>query len=177
MKVLAVIPARMHSSRLPGKPLLAETGKPLIQHVWETVEKCKNIDNLIVATDSMDIVAAVNNKFSGSAVVTSCFHRNGSERVHEVFHNHDEYDTVLNIQCDYPNINYIEIVRLILEFSTSSFDMMTFVAPLSVIDRYDENKVKAIVSDGRILYFSRNYIPNSYLHIGIYIYKPKCISL
>ena len=80
--VVAVIPARFASTRLPGKPLLAETGKTLVQHVWERVRLCGEIDRILVATDDDRIAQAVRG-FGGEAVMTSSLHPTGTDRVAE----------------------------------------------------------------------------------------------
>src|SRR5438105_1015840 len=83
MKTVIVIPARYRSSRLPGKPLLRETGKYLIQHVYERACQAKRADGVIVATDDPRIVAAVES-FGGEVVMTRHDHPSGTDRVAEV---------------------------------------------------------------------------------------------
>src|SRR5439155_19365580 len=100
MKTAIIIPARYHSSRLPGKPLLRETGKYLIQHVYERACQARNIDSVIVATDDSRIVAAVES-FNGRAVMTSPDHVSGTDRVAEVAQGPD-VDVSLNLQGDEP---------------------------------------------------------------------------
>ena len=83
MNILAVIPARYASTRLPGKPLAPIAGKPMIQHVYERVRKAKSVHRVVVATDDERILQAVRD-FGGEAVMTRSDHRSGSERVAEV---------------------------------------------------------------------------------------------
>lgn len=83
MNAVAVIPARYASTRLPGKPLLDICGKPLIQHVWETVSRARGLDEVVVATDDMRIAHAVQ-AFGGKVCMTSPDCRSGSDRVREV---------------------------------------------------------------------------------------------
>lgn len=83
MAVVVVIPARYASSRFPGKPLAAETGKPLIQHVYEAVAGAQRVDRIIVATDDERIAAAVRN-FGGEVAITRTDHPSGTDRVAEV---------------------------------------------------------------------------------------------
>jgi 3-deoxy-manno-octulosonate cytidylyltransferase (CMP-KDO synthetase) len=83
LPVVAVIPARYASSRFPGKPLAAETGKPLIQHVYEAVAGAKRIDRIIVATDDERIAEAVRS-FGGDVAMTRADHPSGTDRVAEV---------------------------------------------------------------------------------------------
>ena len=83
MTIVAVIPARYHSSRFPGKPLADICGKPMVQHVYERASSAVLVDEILVATDDARIADAVR-KFGGKAVMTSPDHRTGTERVAEV---------------------------------------------------------------------------------------------
>ena len=82
-RVVAVIPARMGSTRFPGKPLAAETGKPMIQHVCEQASRARLLDRVLVAADDRRIVEAVRG-FGGEAVLTAEDHPNGTSRIAEV---------------------------------------------------------------------------------------------
>src|ERR1044071_2109873 len=86
MTATAVIPARNASTRLPGKPLLRETGKFLIQHVYEQVQRTASINDCIIATDDERIVTAVRS-FGGLAVLTRADHVSGTDRIAEVVRN------------------------------------------------------------------------------------------
>ena len=83
MKTAVIIPARYASSRLPGKPLLRETGKYLIQHVYERACRARNIDRVIVATDDSRIMSAVES-FGGHAALTRSDHSSGTARVDSI---------------------------------------------------------------------------------------------
>jgi len=100
--VVAVIPARFASTRLPGKPLLTETGKTLIQHVYEQVRKVAALDRIVVATDDERILIAVR-AFGGEAVMTSSHHPSGTDRIAEAVKNID-CAKVVNVQGDEPEI-------------------------------------------------------------------------
>src|SRR6185436_6030376 len=102
MKTAIVIPARFASSRLPGKPLLRETGKYLIQHVFEQAQKAKCASDVIVATDDDRIFAAVR-EFGGRPVMTRADHASGTDRVAEVAA-HLTADVVVNVQGDEPQL-------------------------------------------------------------------------
>ena len=103
-KVIAVIPARWGSTRLPGKPLADINGKPMIQWVYEAVQK-SNADKVIVATDNKDILNEVK-KFGGEGIMTSTKHQTGTERVLEAYqHYKEDYGYVINVQGDEPIIN------------------------------------------------------------------------
>ena len=96
MRATAVIPVRYDSRRLPGKPLLRETGQFLVQHVWESASKAKSLDSVIIATDDERIIEAAT-QFGATAIMTSADHRSGSDRVAEVAVNLD-CELVVNIQ-------------------------------------------------------------------------------
>src|SRR5579864_3381839 len=96
VKTAVVIPARYASSRLPGKPLLRETGKYLVQHVYERACQAKGVDQVIVATDDMRIAAAVRG-FGGRVEMTRRDHASGGDRVAEVARRLDA-DCVVNLQ-------------------------------------------------------------------------------
>src|SRR5262245_53765583 len=98
--VVAVIPARFASTRLPGTLLLNEPGKTLIQHVYEQVRKVKGLDRIVIATDDDRILQAVK-AFGGEAVMTSNRHPTGTDRIAEAVKNID-CAKVLNVQGDEP---------------------------------------------------------------------------
>jgi 3-deoxy-manno-octulosonate cytidylyltransferase (CMP-KDO synthetase) len=180
-KVLGVIPARMHSTRLSQKMLRLIGDKPLIQHVWERCRAAKKISRLIVATDHEDIVKAVK-AFKGDAMLTDPSHTSGTDRVAEVAAKND-CDIVINIQGDEPFISAVAIDALAAAFEQ---DPAIEVATLCYRETdmralSDPNCVK-VVCDNRTfaLYFSRAPIPfdrekgtgKSFLkHIGIYAFK------
>ena len=117
-KVIAIIPARWGSTRLPGKPLADINGKPMIQWVYEAVKKAK-VDKVIVATDNALIIEAVND-FGGEAVLTNVNHQTGTDRILEAYEGYkDEYGFVINVQGDEPVIkeedinNLTEVIHLI----------------------------------------------------------------
>ena len=83
MEIVGVIPARFASTRLPGKPLLSDTGRPLIQHVVEAAQRSRSLDRIIVATDDYRIAVAVAG-FGGEVVMTRADHMTGTDRVAEV---------------------------------------------------------------------------------------------
>jgi 3-deoxy-manno-octulosonate cytidylyltransferase (CMP-KDO synthetase) len=186
MKTAIIIPARYHSSRLPGKPLLRETGKYLIQHVYERALQARNIDGVIVATDDPRIVSAVES-FGGCAIMTSSDHVSGTDRVAEVAHGLDA-DIIINLQGDEPLIepSAIEMLPTLLQ-SNSEAAMSTLAVPLTSMERWQNPNCTKVVCDdrGRALYFSRSPIPHvrdgqpdfaaqppQFLqHLGIYAYR------
>lgn len=170
-KVIAIIPARWGSTRLPGKPLADINGKPMIQWVYEAVKKA-NVDKVIVATDNVAIKAAVK-LFGGEAVLTDIKHQTGTERVLEAYqHYKDEYDLVINIQGDEPIINEEDINYLIGVLKKNKFNIATLVGQITEKQKSDRNTVKAILDQQEIVMFTRSPLFGSPLyikrHIGIY---------
>ena len=186
MKTAVIIPARYQSSRLPGKPLLRETGKYLIQHVYEQASQARNIDKVIVATDDSRIVAAVES-FGGYVLMTSPDHASGTDRVAEVAHGLDA-DVIVNLQGDEPLIepSAIEMLPTLLE-QNSEAAMATLAVPLTSVERWHNPNCTKVVCDdrGRALYFSRSPIPyvrdgqpdfaaqppQFLQHLGVYAYR------
>jgi 3-deoxy-manno-octulosonate cytidylyltransferase (CMP-KDO synthetase) len=186
MRVAIIIPARYSSSRLPAKPLLRETGKYLIQHVYERAQEAKCADETIVATDDERIFDAVR-EFGGRAVMTRRDHQSGTDRIAEVAA-HLDCDLVVNLQGDEPQIEpaALNLLADLLD-SDSRFDMATLAVPISDPATYlSPNVVKVVCDDdGKALYFSRSPIPmvrdgepdfsacpSPFLqHLGVYAYR------
>jgi len=95
--VLIVIPARLSSQRLPGKMLLHETGKPLLQHTWEAVRQVKKAEQVVVATDHEDIRSTVEG-FGGNAVMTSPTAPNGTARIVEALSQFPNAEIIVNVR-------------------------------------------------------------------------------
>ncbi len=160
-KVYAVIPARLHSTRLAGKLLLDLHGKPLILHTVEQAKKACNIEKVIVATDSKEILKIV--EASGNiAVLTSENHQSGSDRIAEVAENLPENSIIVNVQGDEPTISPRTIesaVEAIL--SDDSIDIATTCEKIENINDVLSPDVVKVVCDKNdfALYFSRSPIP------------------
>jgi 3-deoxy-manno-octulosonate cytidylyltransferase (CMP-KDO synthetase) len=183
MKVAIVIPARFGSCRLPGKPLLRQTGKYLIEHVYERACETRCADQVVIATDDPRVRAAAQH-FGAPCVMTRRSHVNGTERVAEVAASL-RADIIINLQGDEPLIEPADIVRLAEQMTSGQVVMATLAAPIRDLLTYqDPNCVKVVrADDGRALYFSRAPIPffrdgsptlrtTSVLqHIGIYAYR------
>lgn len=171
-KVIAVIPARWGSTRLPGKPLADINGKPMIQWVYEAVQK-SNADKVIVATDHKDILNEVK-KFGGEGIMTSTKHQTGTERVLEAYqHYKEDYGYVINVQGDEPIINENDINLLISVLKKNPLDIATLVGPLTKPQASDRNTVKALLDNNKIIMFTRSPVfttQSLYVkrHIGIY---------
>ena len=178
-KVIAIIPARWGSTRLPGKPLADINGKPMIQWVYEAVEKSK-VDKVIVATDNALIIEAVND-FGGEAVLTNVNHVTGTDRVLEAYKRYkDDYDFVINVQGDEPIINENDINNIVDQLKNRNSPIVTLIGQITPKQCKDRNTVKAIVEDSKIAMFTRSplYISSNNVkrHIGIYGFTKSIIS-
>jgi 3-deoxy-manno-octulosonate cytidylyltransferase (CMP-KDO synthetase) len=176
-KGLVIIPARYQSTRFPGKPLVLLKDKPLIQHVWERAIMAKNVEKVIVATDHSGIFEKVK-EFGGECIMTSPFHKTGTERVAEVAKKFD-FEIIVNVQGDEPMIEP-ELIDKIIE--VLNCEKISMASIYEVWDDRDEflnpNTVKVVMDkDEFALYFSRSPIPYSkdnstfFRHVGIYGYK------
>ena len=185
MNAAAVIPARYASTRFPGKPLANETGKYLIQHVYEQVSRARSIAQVIVATDDERIRRAVQS-FGGRAVMTRADHPSGTDRVAEVAAGLDA-EIIVNVQGDEPEIepgNIDQLVRLLADDAEVVIGTLACPFPAGA-DPRDPNAVKVVLDGrGRALYFSRALVPYPrdsggvptaggpwLLHLGIYAYR------
>jgi 3-deoxy-manno-octulosonate cytidylyltransferase (CMP-KDO synthetase) len=186
MKTAIVIPARYHSSRLPGKPLLRQTGKYLVQHVYERACQAHCASAVIVATDDPRIVAAVEH-FGGRVVMTRRDHPSGTDRVAEVARGLDA-DLIINLQGDEPLIdpNSLDLLADRLAHD-ATIPMATLALPIRSREQWQNPNCVKVVCDaqGRALYFSRSPIPfvrdgepdftakppRFLLHLGLYAYR------
>jgi 3-deoxy-manno-octulosonate cytidylyltransferase (CMP-KDO synthetase) len=178
MKIVAVIPARLASMRLPRKMLREINGKPLAVWVYQSVRSSPLLDDVIIATDSEEIFEACESH-SCKARITSDKHRSGTERVHEVAQaiNADVY---INVQGDEPMIRAAHIDALVALMKNPDVPVGTLKTPATPEDIANPNAVK-VVSDAnrRSLYFSRSTIPYDrdgshpkyFKHLGIYAYR------
>lgn len=184
MVVVAVIPARYGSTRLPAKPLADICGKPMIQWVYEKAKKSKLCSRVCVATDDERVAKAVS-KFGGEVVMTSTEIQSGTDRMAAVARA-IQGDVFVNVQGDEPLIDGASIDQAIRPVLDGDYELTSLRVPLrSVEDLENKNVVKVIVDDdNRALYFSRYPIPYSRVepkmaqapflcsqHVGIYVYK------
>ena len=184
MEIVAVIPARFASTRLPGKPLLSDTGRPLIQHVVEAARRSSRLDRVIVATDDPRIAEAVA-AFGGDCAMTRADHPSGTDRVAEVAAGLADAGIVVNLQGDEPEVSghALDLVVSLLEDDPDA-PMATLATPIRDEAVYrDPSCVKVVRSRaGRALYFSRSPIPHhrdgppdaspmAHLHLGLYAYR------
>jgi 3-deoxy-manno-octulosonate cytidylyltransferase (CMP-KDO synthetase) len=181
-RVVAMIPARFESTRLPGKPLALIQGKPMIQHVYERTRAVDLVDRVLVATDDARIAAAVRD-FGGDVVMTSPAHQSGTDRIAEAARDLDA-DVVVNVQGDLPFLES-EMVRatVALMRGDPALLMATVKAPIRDAQEMANPNVVKVVTDreGYALYFSRSPLPFwrdlandgvlGYKHIGLYAYR------
>lgn len=175
-KVVCIIPARFASTRLPGKPLIAVKGKPLIMWTYERAMASGAFDEVYVATDDERILGAVE-QGGGRAVMTRSSHVSGTDRICEAMQGLD-CGYIVNLQGDEPLVP----IDLLQEFSTQTkaldtLSLLTCVTYATIEEMHDPNVVKAVLSArGDALYFSRSPIPfardgalvRPYKHIGMY---------
>lgn len=180
-KIAVVIPARYASTRLPGKPLLLVKNKPIIQYVYEAAQKSKLAHEIIVATDDERIMNAVKN-FGGNCEMTDKNHKCGSDRIAQIAKAHQDFDYIINLQGDEPQITP-EVIDLTINtlIKEDDTDISTLVRQITDIEQINNpNCVKCVFDNNfNALYFSRCPIPYQrnenqtpyYAHIGIYGYK------
>jgi 3-deoxy-manno-octulosonate cytidylyltransferase (CMP-KDO synthetase) len=194
---VAIIPARLQSTRLPEKPLQDLGGAPLVVRVYERARRARSLESLWVATDSARIADAIRDA-GGEAILTRPDHPSGLDRVAEaanelcsVTRRGSQADgvrdpdlasdpVILNVQGDEPFLNPAGLDHLVRLFDRPEVRMATLAAPFTPADDpSDPNRVKVVCDRaGRALYFSRSLIPSGasaeappLLHVGIYAYR------
>lgn len=159
--IIAVIPARYASSRLPGKMLLSVAGRPLVLHTADRASEAALVQDVIVAADDQRIVDVA--KDAGfQAVLTSDKHNSGSDRIAEVAETLPEGTIIVNLQGDEPVISPAAIDAAVKAMiNDPSADIVTITEPITdKKDVFDPNIVKAAVDDnGYAVYFSRSPVP------------------
>jgi len=181
MKTIGVIPARFASTRFPGKPLALIDGKPMLRHVWEKANQCKEIDEVLIACDHEDIFKTAQS-FKARVVMTDPKHPSGSDRIAEAVKDLN-VDIVVNIQGDEPFIDSrtIDALTALLKHDPNTL-LGTVIKEISdEADFQNPNVVKCVVDkSGNALYFSRSPIPyhrhpgqgsKNFKHLGLYAYR------
>ena len=183
MKAIAVIPARLASTRLPRKMLRDVLGKPLIGVVYEAVRLSPMLSEVIIATDS-DEIMSVCQQHGWDARLTSSQHRSGTERVHEIA-NTEGADVYINVQGDEPLVRAEQIASLLQVMENPGAQVGTLMTPAADEDIRNPNAVKVVTdSNGRALYFSRatipfdrdNSSPQYFKHLGLYAYRKPALD-
>ena len=192
--VVGVIPAREASTRLPRKLLLAETGQPLIQHTWQAARQATCFDDLVVAAEGAELIAAV--RSFGARCEPTGEHPSGTDRIAEVVRRcFPHCEVVVNIQGDEPELDptHLELlVRLLGECPDAV--MSTLATPIRTREVLESPSCVKVVraADGRALYFSRSTIPHCrdgrpedllagetpwLLHLGLYAYRREFLEM
>jgi 3-deoxy-manno-octulosonate cytidylyltransferase (CMP-KDO synthetase) len=180
--VLILIPARMASTRLPGKPLADIAGAPMIVHVWRRATAA-GIGPAVVATDSSEVAAAVE-RSGGKAVMTRGDHVSGTDRIHEALAKIDpagRAGVIVNMQGDLPTLEPSQLAAAVALLEERAVDIATLAAEIRKPDeRVNPNVVKVVgtplaPSRLRALYFTRATAPAGdgplYHHIGLYAFR------
>jgi len=181
-ETLILIPARLHATRLPGKPLADIHGLPMIVHVWRRAMEA-GAGRVVVATDSSEIKTAVE-AAGGEAVMTRADHPSGSDRIHEAITTLDpgkRAEIIVNLQGDLPTLDPTLVTDCIAPLAAATTDIATLAAVISEEEeRTNPNVVKVVgtpIGENRLraLYFTRATAPHGdgplYHHIGIYAYR------
>ncbi|MBW1678673.1 MAG: 3-deoxy-manno-octulosonate cytidylyltransferase [Deltaproteobacteria bacterium] len=191
MKVAAIIPARYHSTRLPGKPLADIAGEPMIRWVYERTQRARLVDEVWVATDDERILKLVES-FGGNSRMTSPEHQSGTDRLAEIAREMD-WDLVVNVQGDEPLLDpaMVDAVVFCLQKNPSIY-MSTLKREITTVDEILNPNVVKVVTDTNeyALYFSRSPLPyfhkiwkntksiddgslplSIFKHIGLYAYR------
>lgn len=172
-----IIPARLASTRFPGKIVASETGRPLVQHVVDQVRQCRRVREVIVAADDQQIADALK-PFETRVVLTDPNHPSGTDRIAEVARALDD-DIIVNVQGDEPEIEPQTVDALIELLEATNGSMATVATVLPPDSANDPNLVKVVLAGTRAVYFSRSAVPHYrdsttpahyYLHVGIYAY-------
>jgi 3-deoxy-manno-octulosonate cytidylyltransferase (CMP-KDO synthetase) len=183
MKAIAVIPARLASTRLPRKMLREIAGQALLARVYHGVRSCPLLEDVIIATDSDEIMQICRQQ-GWPARMTSSAHRSGTERVHEVS-NSVAAEVYVNVQGDEPLTRPEHIAGLLELMKDANIQVGTLKTPASPEDINNPNAVKVVTdAAGRALYFSRSTIPYDrdgsspryFKHLGIYAYRKPALD-
>lgn len=191
-----IIPARMHATRLPGKPLADINGEPMIVHVWRRAVQA-GIGPVVVACSEQEVADAVQAR-GGTAIMTDPNHPSGSDRVWEALEKVDperQFGAVVNVQGDLPTLDPAIIRAVFDPLDQPGVDISTLVTEITVAEeRANPNVVKAVVGFapeiqrgfqsqarvGRALYFTRAAAPWGegplYHHIGLYAYRREALQ-
>ena len=197
-RALAVLPARLGSTRLPAKVLLAETGRPLFVHTAEAVGRAARVQRVLIATDDEGVLLAAQTH-GLDATMTSASHQSGTDRVNEAaeaaISSGGPWDVILNVQADEPEVEAVELDALVDAFTDPAIEVATLAAPIdNEADLAATSVVKVVRNSvGDALYFSRSPLPNSaharsesgasgtvslkpLRHVGVYAFRPEALA-
>ncbi len=172
LKTVAIIPARMGSTRFPGKPLTPILGLPMIEHVRRRVQEIESLQEVYVATCDLEIKNAVES-YGGKVIMTSDTHERCTDRIEEAAHK-IQADIIINIQGDEPMVSAHVVNSVVQPFYENS-DVQTTCVVYPIKDYGDftsNNVVKTVLSkSGRLLYLSRAHIPGRDANPNLTYYK------
>jgi 3-deoxy-manno-octulosonate cytidylyltransferase (CMP-KDO synthetase) len=181
---IAIIPARLGSTRLPRKVLREIAGKPMVQRVYEAAKKCFTLKDVIIATDADEVMRLAYAR-GWKAQMTSTGHRSGTDRVNEVAQRVPA-DVYVNIQGDLPLLRPEQIEALLRPMQRPEVMVSTVKTPCRPEEVSNPNAVKVVTdNNGRALYFSRSTIPfdrdragniRYYKHLGLYAYRKTALE-
>lgn len=187
-RAIAIVPARLGSTRLPRKVLLRETGRCLFEHTVRNAERCERLARVVLATDAEEVAQAA--RAAGiEAVLTSAAHPSGTDRVREALDAlGGDWQAVVNLQADEPELDPLHLSALVAALEDPAVELATLCAPASPAEAASPSAVK-VVRDGRgdALYFSRSTIPSrtharsgaeatpTWRHVGVYGFRPAAL--
>jgi 3-deoxy-manno-octulosonate cytidylyltransferase (CMP-KDO synthetase) len=184
MRAIAVIPARLASTRLPRKVLRQIAGRPMLAYVYDAARACPKLSEVIVATDSEE-VAELCRAEDWRFLMTSAECRSGTDRVHEVAQS-VEADVYVNVQGDEPLTRREHLEALLALMEGDNVQVGTLKTACAAEDRDNRSAVKVVTAlDGRALYFSRATIPHDrdgtgqtryFKHLGFYAYRKPALD-
>ncbi len=182
MKTICIIPSRLGSTRIPRKPLALIAGKPMVVRTYQAAKSCKDIDKIVVATDSEEIKTIIE-QAGGIAVMSPAELKTGSDRVAFVAEQFPEYEVIINLQGDEPFMKAEMLSTLIQPFRTdATVKMTTLGSPLNFETQHQNPDIVKVLYDfnGDAIYFSRSPLPyfrqpssniNVLHHMGVYAFK------
>ncbi len=198
-RAVAIVPARLGSTRLPRKMLLRETGSYLFEHTVRNVERSSEVQRVVLATDSDEILAAAG-EVGLEAIATSPDHPSGTDRVNEAHRllrerGEGPWDVVINVQGDEPELPLADLATLVRAFDDPDVEIATLYASVRSLDEALDPSVVKVVLDaaGDALYFSRAPIPSlehpsrpmrpgapglsaMKRHVGVYAFRPAALE-
>ncbi len=185
MKVIAIIPARLESHRLPNKVLIDIIGIPMIMHVYNALQTCSHINEVYIATDSDEIKQNLEPR--GCKIIMTGDCSSGTERVFVALKELGDFDIVINVQADEPLIKAHHLSQLVELLETNpEAEIATLIETIKDEYEYSDPNTVKVVQDrhNRAIYFSRKSIPFSqisgstkhYKHIGIYAFRKDIVT-